>query len=104
VVAAPDGEAAMKVAQARRQPIDLLVTDMIMPNMGGRELAALLAETHPEAKVLFMSGYPDVAALDPQDAIPDGEILQKPFSLKTLADRARSLLDAPVGKAHASGR
>ncbi len=94
VLAAPDGEAAMEVAQSRKQRIDLLVTDLVMPKMGGRQLAARLAEMYPRTKVLFMSGYPDVAMEGSEDPILDNEILRKPFSLKTLANRARLLLDA----------
>jgi PAS domain S-box-containing protein len=94
VLTAPDGEAAIQVAQSQNQPIDLLVTDLVMPKMGGRQLAARLAEMYPQTKVLFMSGYPDVAVEDLEDSIQDKEILRKPFSLKTLATRARLLLDA----------
>jgi PAS domain S-box-containing protein len=94
VLPAPDGEAAMQVAQSQNQPIDLLVTDLVMPKMGGRQLAARLAEMYPQTKVLFMSGYPDLTAEDLEDSNLDKEILRKPFSLKTLASRARALLDA----------
>jgi PAS domain S-box-containing protein len=94
VLAAPDGEAAMKIAQSQNQGIDLLVTDMVMPKIGGRELAARLAEIYPRAQVLFISGYPDGAMLGQEDSMVDGEILRKPFSLKTLAGKARWLLDA----------
>jgi len=94
VLSAPDGEAAMQVAQSQNQPIDLLVTDLVMPKMGGQQLAARLAEMWPQTKVLFMSGYPDVAVESGEDSIQDKEILRKPFSLKTLATRARLLLDA----------
>ncbi|PYX83545.1 MAG: hybrid sensor histidine kinase/response regulator [Acidobacteria bacterium] len=93
VLAAPDGAAALKLARTHNRHIDLLVTDMVMPNMGGRELAALLSEMYPCARVLFMSGYPDCATPGQDDSIVDGELLQKPFSLKTLAGRVRSLPD-----------
>lgn len=94
VLVAPDGEAAMEVVQSQNQRIDLLVTDLVMPKMGGRQLAARVAEMYPQTKVLFMSGYPDVAIEGLEDAMPDKEILRKPFSLKTLAARARLLLEA----------
>ena len=84
----------MQVVQSQNQPIDLLVTDVVMPKMGGRQLAAQLAELYPQTKVLFMSGYPDIAVEGLEDSIQDKEILRKPFSLKTLASRARTLLDA----------
>jgi DNA-binding response OmpR family regulator len=84
----------MEVVQSQNQRIDLLVTDLVMPKMGGRQLAARVAEMYPQTKVLFMSGYPDVAIEGLEDAMPDKEILRKPFSLKTLAARARLLLEA----------
>ena len=59
VYTAPDGEAAMGLLNSQCRPIDLLISDMVMPNMGGRELARHLAKIHPKAKVLFISGYPE---------------------------------------------
>jgi PAS domain S-box-containing protein len=93
VLAAPDGEAALKIAKTQIRNIDLLVTDVVMPNMGGRELAMRMTELQPRTKVLFMSGYPD-HAVRRQEGLPEEvEVLQKPFSLKSLASKARSLLD-----------
>lgn len=93
VLAAPDGEAALKIAETHKRQIDLLVTDIVMPNMGGRELAARIAQLHPGSKVLFMSGYPDHAVRHQENLTDDAEVLQKPFSLRSLASKARSLLD-----------
>jgi len=93
VLAAPDGEAALRIAETQQQRIDLVVTDIVMPNMGGRELATHITRLHPQAKVLFMSGYPDFALRQPEGLGEHAEILQKPFSLKNLASRARILLD-----------
>ncbi len=59
VLAAPDGEAALRVAAKQGNRIDLVITDVVMPNIGGRELARRMNEMHPSTKVLFMSGYPD---------------------------------------------
>lgn len=94
VLTAADGEAAMQIATCGNQHIDLLITDVVMPKMGGRELAGRLAETHPTARVLFISGYPDGPMPGQEDSIVEGEILRKPFSLKALASKARWLLDA----------
>jgi len=94
VLTAADGEAAMQIATSGNRHVDLLITDVVMPKMGGRELAARLAETHPAAKVLFISGYPDGPMPGQEDSIVEGEILRKPFSLKALASKARWLLDA----------
>jgi CheY-like chemotaxis protein len=97
VLAAPDGEAAIKLAQTHKERIDLLITDMVMPNMGGRELAARLSEMFSVAKILYISGYPDLGVAGVAHSSLDGEILRKPFSFKTLASRARLLLDSGAG-------
>jgi PAS domain S-box-containing protein len=93
VLAAPDGEAALKIAETHHQSIDLVVTDIVMPNMGGEELATNINRLYPKAKILFMSGYPDFAVRRTGEMAEHAEVLQKPFSLKNLASRARSLLD-----------
>lgn len=94
VWAAADGEAALRIAETQMKTVKLLVTDVVMPNMGGRELAARITQIYPETKVLFMSGYPDRALRQHEGLGEDAEILQKPFSLKKLASKARSLLDS----------
>ena len=94
VLAAPDGETAIKIAATYGKPIDLLVTDVVMPNMGGQELAARLVQTYPKIKVLFMSGYPDGAPGGWENASACADLLSKPFSLKALASRVRTLLDS----------
>ena len=71
----------------------LLLSDIVMPNMGGRELVTHLTRLHPHAKVLFMSGYPDFALRQSEGFPENAEVLQKPFSLKSLASKARFLLD-----------
>ena len=93
VLAAPDGEAALRIAATQQKSVDLVVTDIVMPNMGGHELAARMKQLHPETKVLFMSGYPDHAVRRQEGLTEDVEILQKPFSLKNLAAKARFMLD-----------
>jgi len=93
VLAAPDGEAALRIAETQQRRIDLVVTDIVMPNMGGRELATHITRLHPHAKVLFMSGYPDFALRQSEGLSENAELLQKPFSLKSLASKARFLLD-----------
>ena len=59
LVEAPNGASAVEVAMARDKPIHLIVTDIVMPSMDGFELASRLAPLHPEARVLFMTGYAD---------------------------------------------
>jgi FixJ family two-component response regulator len=74
----------------------LLVTDVVMPKMSGRELAEHLVAIHRETRVLYMSGYTDGAigqhgVLDAQT-----ELLQKPFTFDALAQKVRKVIDAPA--------
>lgn len=94
VLVASDGEEALRIAETETKTIRLLVTDIVMPNMGGPELAARFTQLYPGTKILFMSGYPDRSVRQNEDMSEDAEILQKPFSLKKLASKARSLLDS----------
>ena len=93
VLTAPDGEAALSIAATQQKSIDLVVTDLLMPNMGGLELATRMKHLHPETRVLFMSGYPDEAIRSQEGLTEDVEIMQKPFSMKSLAAKARSILE-----------
>ena len=104
VLAAPDGEAALKIAETQQKRIDLVVTDIVMPNMGGRELVTHLTRIHPHAKVLFMSGYPDFTLRQSEGFPENAEVLQKPFSLKSLASKARFLLDNTSDQNSAGGK
>jgi PAS domain S-box-containing protein len=93
VLIAVDGNQALEMANAYRDPIHLLVTDLVMPNIGGRELAQRLTPLRPGMKVLFMSGYSEHSALDIEAAGQAATILQKPFSLDALARNVRRVLD-----------
>ena len=73
------------------KPIDLLLTDMVMPAMRGPELAATLSETRPGLKVLFMSGYADESVTSPQGE-PGRAFLQKPFTPHDLTRAVREAL------------
>jgi two-component system cell cycle sensor histidine kinase/response regulator CckA len=88
-----DGNEALRIAEGHEDLIHLLVTDMAMPNVGGKELADRLRKVRPRIKVLFMSGYPDHEALGGGDVGAQAAVLQKPFSLDTLAHKVRTLLD-----------
>lgn len=88
-----DGDEGLRIAEEHTDPIHLLVTDMAMPNVGGKELAHRLQKARPQIKVLFMSGYPDHPALAGGDGSRQTTMLQKPFSLDALAHQVRSLLD-----------
>jgi hypothetical protein len=95
VVQAPDPEAAMLAAEAHEAPIDLLLTDVIMPRMSGPELASMLRATKPRARVLYMSGYTAEAIGAKGVLKPGTRLLRKPFSASDLLRKVREALDAP---------
>lgn len=93
VLEARTGEDALEVAERFAGRIDLLLTDIVMPLMNGRELARRLSEARPGVKVLYMSGYTDVAAI--QQALLDRgtAYIQKPLAHEALAKRVRQVLE-----------
>ena len=94
VLIAVDGNEALQMASSYADPIHLLITDLVMPNIGGRELAQRLTPLRPRMKVLFMSGYSEHAA-DNDELDASATVLQKPFSLDALVRNVRRVLDAP---------
>jgi PAS domain S-box-containing protein len=96
VLEANGGEQAMSVCKAHKEPIDLLITDVVMPRISGKQVAEQLKKIHPETRVLFMSGYTDEAIV--HHGIVDSNIafIQKPFSELALAQKVRDVLDAPI--------
>ena len=93
ILHAADGNEALQVADDYKHPIHLLLTDVVMPNVGGRELAHRLTKSRPQVKVLFMSGYPDHATWTSELVDTSAAVLLKPFPLDTLARKIRTLLD-----------
>jgi len=93
VLTAMDGNEALRIAEGHEDLIHILVTDMAMPNVGGKELALRLRQVRPQIKVLFMSGYPSHPALVSEVVPGQTTVLQKPFLLDTLAQKVRTLLD-----------
>ena len=93
VLEARHGVDALRVAEAHGAVIHLLITDVVMPQMSGRELAERLHIVRPATRTLFMSGYTDHALL-PEDLTPGAEFLQKPFTPEVFAQKVRRLLDA----------
>jgi two-component system cell cycle sensor histidine kinase/response regulator CckA len=91
---ATDGEDATRVSREYRDPIHLLVTDVVMPRMGGPTLAERLTDERPDMKVLFVSGYAENTVLKHGKVDVATRFLQKPFSLKTLARKVREVLEA----------
>ena len=94
VLTANGGEQAIELFKAHEERIDLLITDVVMPKMSGKEVAEELRNAHPETKVLFMSGYTDQAIV--HHGIVDSHIafIQKPFSENALTRKVRDVLDA----------
>ena len=92
VLEARSGAEALLIAEKYPGPIRLVITDVVMPQMGGREFATRLAAMRPEVKVLFMSGYTDNAFIQQNAIDADTPFLQKPFSPSALAGKVRELL------------
>jgi len=93
VLEAASGEEALLLADRHAGPIQLLVSDVVMPRMSGRVLADRLRGRRPELRVLLMSGHPPYALLEHGVANPDETLLEKPFGAATLLERVRLLLD-----------
>lgn len=92
VLAAGSGAEALALAAAHSAPIALLVTDVAMPLMNGAELARRLQATQSGARVLFISGYSQVGALDALAEQPGFQYLRKPFTPRGLLERVREIL------------
>jgi PAS domain S-box-containing protein len=96
VIDAPDGAAAIRISQEHKGPIHLLLTDVIMPGMNGRELANKVSPTRPEMKVMYMSGYTE-NHIGHNGTLDEGiTLLQKPFTLPALKAKVREVLDTPL--------
>jgi PAS domain S-box-containing protein len=94
VIEAADGAVAMQIAVAHEGVIHLLLTDVIMPGMNGRELAQRISEIRPNVKVLYMSGYTE-NVIGRDGTLDAGvRLLQKPFTLRDLKSKVREVLDS----------
>jgi len=93
VLEADDGYKALQIAASHMEPIHILVTDVVMPGMSGRELAKQLGAAHPKTKVLYLSGYTEDAIVH-QGVLDSGTaFLQKPFTLQMLSRKVREVLN-----------
>ena len=96
VIEAEDGHTALELATMHVGQIHLLLTDVVMPGISGRELAERVSQIRPGIKIIYMSGYTDQAVVHHGILQNDAVLLQKPFTLMTLAGKLRELLAVPA--------
>jgi two-component system cell cycle sensor histidine kinase/response regulator CckA len=96
VLEAENGAAALALAAAHPNTIHLVVTDVVMPGLGGHELAQQLLAARPGIKVLYLSGYAEDALATPLDTDAQKAFLQKPFTLQNLSRKVREVLGPPL--------
>ena len=101
VLEAHDGDQALQLSAEHEGDIHLVVTDLVMPHMGGRELVGRMMPRRPDVKVLFMSGYADDTIRD-YDAL-GACFLQKPFAPTDLVRKVREVLNTPGKGTPATG-
>jgi two-component system, cell cycle sensor histidine kinase and response regulator CckA len=100
VIEASNGEEALRLIHRVTEPPSVMITDLVMPQMGGRELAERMRYAIPGIKIVFTSGYAESIAKKKNSSV--GEVfLQKPFSAFALAVKLREVIDAPSVPAHA---
>jgi len=92
VLEARDVHEAKRLCAEHGAPIDLLLSDLVLPGMNGRELAAALLELHPEMKVVYMSGYTEAAAAQQDFLAPGSFFIEKPFTPETVLTKLREIL------------
>ena len=96
ILEAADGMGALQIAADHPEVIHLLLTDVVMPNLGGRDLVVAIRARRPETKVLYMSGFTDDAVVRHGVSVAADALLQKPFTPAALARKVRSVLDGRV--------
>jgi len=96
VIEASNGPEALRIANEHTGPINLLLTDIKMPKMNGRELAERLMPLRPGVKVLYISGHTDSATVNEMALQRGANFLQKPFTPDRLTTKVRKVLDSPV--------
>jgi two-component system cell cycle sensor histidine kinase/response regulator CckA len=104
VLEASEGERALGIAAAHPGPLDVVVTDLMMPRMNGGAFATILAKSRPDVRVIFVSGYTDDAVVQRAPLAPVHTFLQKPFTIEQLAAAIGSLRQTPPSAAsHLTG-
>lgn len=99
VFGAPAAASAAKIAEREKDKIDLLLTDVMLPDNNGRQLAEELQMQYPNIKVLFMTGYSRDAIAHPGQLDRGGALIQKPLAQASLAAQIREVLDNEKGPA-----
>ena len=97
VLEASNGDEALIVCREHPGTLDLLITDVMMPQMGGRELVDRMREQCRGMKVLYVSGYTDDASIYSGNFPPGTAFLQKPFTLGSLLDKVKEVLATKIG-------
>ena len=95
VLSAPRGEEVVSICSQHGGAIDLLVTDVVLPGMGGGQIAAVVSTLRPGVKVLYISGYTDDAMVRHGVSTAEASFIQKPFRFADLARAVRAVLDTP---------
>ena len=90
----------MKIIDEQADPIDLLITDVVMPEMSGPELANILRRARGEMSVLYMSGYTDDAVLVRQGLPENSAFIRKPYTPQQFLQKVRETLDAAPRRVH----
>ncbi|HKW64170.1 MAG TPA: response regulator [Candidatus Acidoferrum sp.] len=96
VLEAANGDEAIQIAESHAGSIDLLLTDVVMPRMGGKPLVEQMAQMRPHTRVLYMSGYPNDGIAQAGILANGVALLEKPFTREILSKRVRQVLDEPA--------
>lgn len=96
ILTADHGKEALLIIEHYEGPIDLVITDVIMPKMGGHELVRRLSEAHPELPVLYISGYDEEMVIDGDLVDMGRQFIQKPFHTREVAEKIRKTLDEAI--------
>ena len=102
VLEARDGHHALRICETHVEPIQLVLTDLVMPNMRGADLAERLRRARPDLRILLMSGYPEQPVIQRRGCDPVA-FLPKPFTSFELVAKVRQVLDSPWNALPAGG-
>jgi len=92
VLEAQNGQEALSLGHKFKEKIDLLLTDVVMPQISGADLAKALSFLHPEMRVLYMSEYTENEIAQQGILLPSRQLIRKPFAWETLTEKVRELL------------